>query len=492
VGKIQAKELKARIAYLEDILENIPVGIIIIDPAGKILMMNQWQEKISHIKRDQVLGTLFHETWERLFDQGLSDSYWSLLHKDKSYHVVLNEIYPQFYDQLIVGLSRGAPLSEGRGYVLLHDLVEELKKERSVLRQLTQQLAETSQFLTNLIDSSPNIVVATDEIGYIHLLNRTGEEAFGCGKRKLVGRHISELFFDPSECDRITSLAEKGDAVEVVCKKKNGQTFPAKMYRRHIDETESARRILYLLSDISWQKNMEARLALSEKLANYSELAAGIAHQLNNPLVGVINVSALLLAKMEDSDPTRALAEMIHEAGKKCHNMLSYVTKSLREPTSVFSIVNLPEILDNSILAAKNDESEIAKKISINKKIPHCLPKVRGDSIQMLEALRNIVVNAFQAMPDGGRLFLGIRMDKKRVINVIVRDYGIGIPKENIPMIFNPFFTTKTNSGGGLGLSFALHVIKSHGGWIEVKSSIGKGTTVKVSLPNIVENGKHR
>lgn len=108
------KELRSRVAYLEDILDSIPIGIMIVDPSGKIQMMNKWQEKISHITKDRVLGTYFHETWERLFDQGLDQVYWNLLRKNESYHLVLYEIYPQFYDQKIVGLSRGTPYRTGK------------------------------------------------------------------------------------------------------------------------------------------------------------------------------------------------------------------------------------------------------------------------------------------------------------------------------------------------------------------------------------------
>lgn len=349
---------------------------------------------------------------------------------------------------------------------------------------MTQQLAETSQFLTNLIDSSPNIVIATDEIGYISLFNRTGEEVFGCKKRKVIGRHIAELLHNPKELERYQSIAEKGNAVEILCRKIGGQTFPARMYMRNIDETESTRRILYLLTDITWQKNIEAKLALSEKLATYSELMAGIAHQLNNPLIGVVNFSSLLLEKMSHEDANRCLVETISEAARKCHQMLSSITKSLSEPKSTYHEVNLSEVLESAILTAMQDEASAAGKVSLLKRIPRQLPAIRGDSLQLLEVFRNIIVNAFQAMPDGGKLAIITRVNTKTgVLQTAISDSGMGIPRDKLPFIFNPFFSTKTNSKGGLGLSFAFQIVKNHGGRIDVRSSAGKGSVFKVALP---------
>lgn len=124
------EELRARVAYLEDILDNIPIGIIVADPKGKIMMMNRWQEKISRIKREQVLGTYFHEKWRRLFDQGIMSDYWKLLDEGKPYQSVLHEIYPQYYNEKISAISRGAPLSQGKGVVFLHDVSEEMQRSK--------------------------------------------------------------------------------------------------------------------------------------------------------------------------------------------------------------------------------------------------------------------------------------------------------------------------------------------------------------------------
>ena len=479
------EELKARVAYLEDILDSIPVGIIVADAKGKIMLMNRWQENISRIKREKVLGSYFHEAWRRLFDQGIMSEYWKLLDEGKPYHMVLHEVYPQYYNEKISAISRGAPLSEGKGVVILHDISKEMQHDHRVLGVLTKKLTESANFLTNLIDSSSNIVITTNPAGIIESINKTGVQLLQYGRRSLCGKHISFIFKDPVEFDGYNSIAVTGRGIDVWCKKKNDKVFPAKMHKRDIKDSEgNSQAKLYLLADLTWEKTIEEKLALSEKLAIYSELMAGIAHQLNNPLVGVVNFSALLLQKLGTGDPNRKLVETIFEAAQKCNNLLSSMIKTLHDPMSTFCAVDITAVLQRAIQVAWENRSAGAGHITLKKNIHKKLPVIRGDSLQLIEALRNIIDNAIQAMPDGGELGIQavIRKDEKE-IHLQISDTGIGIPEENLEKIFTPFFTTKASTGGGLGLSFSFQVIKRHSGIINVKSTLQKGSVFTVILP---------
>jgi two-component system NtrC family sensor kinase len=236
---------------------------------------------------------------------------------------------------------------------------------------------------------------------------------------------------------------------------------------------------------------MEDKLALSERLAIYSELMAGIAHQLNNPMVGVINFSGLLLGKIAADDPNRKVAETIYEAAKECQRLLASLMKSIHEPQSTFHDVNVGEVLDSALNATWNHESFNLADVQLKKLIPGVIPKIKGDSLQLLEVFRNILINAFQAMPDGGWLDIGIKVAlKEKEIKVWFKDTGHGISKENLSRIFTPFFSTKKNKGAGLGLSFAFQVIRSHSGRIVVKSMENRGTTFVIVLPIHTEEGR--
>ena len=484
---------KARIAFIEDILESLPIGVIILDNGGKILMINHYQERISRIDREKLLGTYYHDTWKRLFDQGsYGNKYWNLINNRESFTFIFTDILPQFYDFKICGIAYGAPLSLSAGFILLHDVSDELGRDKRTLEQLANQLAESSEFLNNLVDSSPNMVFTTDTAGFIQTTNKTSERLLGYTRGDFLLKHISSVFADASKSEIILSRTGQVTKTELMCKKRNGTVFPARVRVNDIRRTDgSFKSKLFLLEDITWEKTMEDKLALSERLAIYSELMAGIAHQLNNPMVGVINFSGLLLGKIAADDPNRKVAETIYEAAKECQRLLASLMKSIHEPQSTFHDVNVGEVLDSALNATWNHESFNLAGVQLKKVIPGVIPKIKGDSLQLLEVFRNILMNAFQAMPDGGSLNIGIKAAlKKKEIKVWFKDTGHGISKENLSRIFTPFFSTKKNKGAGLGLSFAFQVIRSHSGRIVVKSLENRGTTFVIVLPIHTEEGR--
>ena len=345
-------------------------------------------------------------------------------------------------------------------------------------------MEEQTGFLTNLIDSSPNVVITTDEKGRIRSVNRTGEELLEYQRGELEGREISLVFADmPGGSDRWQSGQASDRPVDVQGLKKSGRRFPARMQIRDIRDHEGRlQATLHLITDISHEKAMEEKLALSEKLAIYSELMAGIAHQLNNPMVGVANFSSLLLEKTEKNDPNRELVETIHEASQRCRAMLATMIKSFHEPRSTFHTVDVAAVLTRA--KADLDLERNLGRYEFSSDVAPDLPPVRGDAIQLAEVFRNLMVNAVQAMPGGGRL--GLRADHDResgLVRIMVEDSGHGIPPQLEEQVFEPFFSTKKGAGYGLGLSFAYRVVQNHAGRITVRSAQPTGCVFEVALP---------
>lgn len=482
----ETEDLLSCTAYLQDILENLPIGVMILDKEGKVRWMNHWQERISRVRREQILGSFFHEKWERLFKQGIMSQYWKMREDGTPYEIVLHDVYPQFYDEKISAISRGVPLPGHDCYILLHDISSEMQADKRGLQRLTRKLEEQTAFLTNLIDSSPNIVITTDEKGRIESVNRTGETKLEYGREDLVGRDVGFIFHGEEGRDYLAAASQTARAVETWCRRRSGASFPASVQVRDIRDNEGrVQAVLYIIADISRERAMEEKLALSEKLAIYSELMAGIAHQLNNPLVGVANFSSLLLEKIDSDDPNREVAETIHEAAGRCRTMLATMIKSLREPRSTFHRVDLGEVLGQAVLDLDRDQP--SPSVTVVSDIPDGLPPVRGDAIQLLEVFRNLINNAIEAMPDGGRLTAraSTNTDGREVI-VEIEDNGPGIELSRIDRIFEPFFTTKGGTGRGLGLSFAFRVIENHAGRMDVRPAEPHGSVFTVALP-IVE-----
>ncbi len=254
------------LVLLEDVFESAPCGLMVLDREGRVIRMNRHQEKISKKKREAVIGAPFHETWKRLIEEDYYQGrYWELLNKGTPFTVVFNNVLPQFYDMRISGIARGAPLSSGDGFLLLHDISQEVHRSEFARVGAMTQLTESSQFMRDILDSSPNAVVATNAEGFIVFANNTVTQTFGYTKGELLWENLSCLFDDPEEGGAIPAVTGDNPGVEVRCRRKDGGPFPARMRVREIrtrEGTEGSRLLLFV--DITHEKEME--LSLQERL----------------------------------------------------------------------------------------------------------------------------------------------------------------------------------------------------------------------------------
>jgi two-component system NtrC family sensor kinase len=474
-----------RLSFAEDLIENIPIGMMLLDKNGKIVRMNKKQEEASQIKREKVIGKTFPGAFPRTLEQGLKEPYSKLLNKGVPFDVIIDRYLPQYYSKIITYHARGSPFSSRKYFILLHEHAIELGQEKRLVERRTKELQESKNFLESLIDSSPNIVISTDLSDRILIFNKTAEKTFGYMEEDVVKRKIDFLFKEmPFEMKR--SGGNPATLREILCVRKNQTTFPASFRVSDIKNTKGKSVAkLYLLNDLTERKEMQERLFLSEKLALYSELMGGIAHQLNNPLVGVVNFSEMLLKEMEDEDPKRELAQTISRAGKECLRITTSVLNCIKDPHLTFSIIDINEVLLYSLEALKDQFKDSLKGITIIPKISPTIPPLLGDGIQLKQCFLNILTNAIQALQNGiGSITIGSEYDDKRKeVKILFSDTGCGIPKENMNKIFLPFFSLqKAPEKHGLGLSFAYQIIKNHGGNIHVESETGKGSSFTVIL----------
>jgi PAS domain S-box-containing protein len=474
------------LSFAEDLIENLPIGMMILDKNGKIIRMNKKQEETSQIEREKVLGRTFQEAFLRTLKQGVEKHYFNLLKHGIPFDIIIDRYTPQYYSKLMTYHARGAPFSTKKYFILLHELEEELFQEKRLVERRTEELQESKNFLESLIDSSPNIIISTDLSDRILIFNKTAEKTFGYIEEDVINRRIGFLFneipFNLKDNRRNSSTLS-----EVPCVKKSQTTFPASLLVSEIkDSIGKTIAKLYLLNDLTEKKEMEERLILSEKLALYSELMGGIAHQLNNPLIGVINFSEMLLKEMEEDDQKRELTETISKAGKECLRIITSVLNSIKDPYLTFSRIDVNEVLMNSLNSLREQLGEKLRNVSIRTKMDQKSLPIRGDSIQLNQCFLNILVNAVQAMGNGkGSLKIETKYDeRKKEIKILFSDTGQGIPREYINKIYLPFFSLQKVSGRhGLGLSFAYQIVKNHGGHIHVESEVGKGSTFTIVLP---------
>ena len=226
---------------------------------------------------------------------------------------------------------------------------------------------------------------------------------------------------------------------------------------------------------------MEEQLRRSEKLASLGTLAAGVAHEINNPLTGIL-LYASILNSDKRLDPTLLpdVVRIITET-QRCAGIVKDLLEFSRESLPEKEILVLDTVLDEVITFFHNQPD--FSKIAINKKYGSVLPHVSADPSQIRQVFMNLVINAGHAMPDGGSLEISTHLSADGMyVCTSFKDSGVGIPEEDLARIFDPFFTTKPQ-GTGLGLSISYGIIENNGGKIEVESRAGEGTTFIIMLP---------
>jgi two-component system NtrC family sensor kinase len=229
-------------------------------------------------------------------------------------------------------------------------------------------------------------------------------------------------------------------------------------------------------------ERMQAQLIRSEKLASLGELVAGIAHEINNPLTGILVFSSLILNDSRLDPALKNDLGIIIQETERCAKIVKGLLDFARESVPQKTWTSLNDILDASLALVKNQT--LFQNVTLIRDYSSDLPAIMADPHQIEQVIINMLLNAGHAMDTGGTLSIVTTcLPEKNCVIAQIADTGCGIPEENLSKIFDPFFTTKETSGTGLGLAVSYGIINSHGGTIEVESQVGLGTTFTIKLP---------
>lgn len=253
--------------------------------------------------------------------------------------------------------------------------------------------------------------------------------------------------------------------------------------------------VIVIFRDITELKALRGQLMQSEKLAIMGELAAGVAHEINNPINGILTYIKLMLRKMHAAEIASPLTEEFRRyltimeretsnVGRIVRNLLDFSRRS--EPD--IRALHIGDVMEQSLLLLK-DQLTIGN-VEVKRAGKASLPEIMGDFGQLQQVFVNLILNACQAMPKGGKLTIRTVAEgspgSECFVKIVLTDTGYGISKENLRNIFDPFFSTKGGEDGmglGLGLSIVQRIVKSHHGQIAVQSRVGKGTVFTIRLP---------
>jgi two-component system nitrogen regulation sensor histidine kinase GlnL len=247
---------------------------------------------------------------------------------------------------------------------------------------------------------------------------------------------------------------------------------------------------ILLLRDIKHRKELEEDLKRADRLAMTGTLAAGLAHEVRNPLGGIKGAAQLLQRSLTADSPLRQYTDIMIREVERVNQLIEQLLDLSRPARLSPAALNIHEILDDVLLL--ESQAMGGRQLAVRKIFDPSLPPIRGDRSRLTQVFLNLIKNASQAMESGGLITITTRLEtdyhireqgtgRNRFIWIEVADEGVGIAEENLPHIFAPFFTTK-NNGTGLGLAICYRIIKEHGGLMRVDSVEGKGSTFKVAL----------
>jgi two-component system NtrC family sensor kinase len=269
---------------------------------------------------------------------------------------------------------------------------------------------------------------------------------------------------------------------ELELRRKNKEVFPAQLIIRPLNDLAlSEYNYLCIGQDITSHKAIQEELIHTAKLAATGKLAASVAHEINNPLYGIKNTLEIISQEVTDGSRSQKLVSLSLDEIERVKNLLWRMLELYKPGPDKEQIIDINTLLDN-LLDFMQPQIEKAQ-VSLIKDFNNTPLTISGSRDQMHQVFMNLIGNALQAMPDGGKIRIHTSKSGRRIL-VKITDTGHGISEENLKHVFDAFFSTKESSRGvGLGLSVSHSIVRNHGGKIDVKSRVGNGSTFTVSLP---------
>jgi PAS domain S-box-containing protein len=402
---------------------------------------------------------------------------------------------PSSLDAEIARLSRR--VAELEATAADHQLAEaQLARDARLSEAALRRSEDTARAV---LESASEGIILIDAAGRMTLVNTAAERMFGYARSDLLGQPLEVLLPERSRRVHVTHRTDyfagprvrpMGIGLDLAGRRRDGTEFPVEISLSHVGPADGGVAIAFI-TDITERKRVEAQLQRqrevlyqNEKLAALGTMAAGIAHEMNNPL-GIITtrIEVMLLDAEQQQLPAQVLEDLqvLHRASQRVARIAASLRSFARHTPGDRVPLDLNTIVEESLQLVQKPLA--ADNVQIVTRLDRTLPPILGDATTLHQVLMNLLTNAREAMPGGGQIRIETaRGERPGWIRLIVTDTGAGIPAEDVSKIFDPFFTTK-RTGTGLGLSVSYGIIQEHGGTVDVQSRPGAGTTFVIGLP---------
>jgi two-component system, NtrC family, sensor kinase len=361
----------------------------------------------------------------------------------------------------------------------------------TLVREANVELERAYQFRENIIESCPDAIVCIRKGGDIILFNSAAEKLLGYRKDEVIGKMSIVKIYPPGAAKQVMrdlrsddfggrGIVQKREAVLV---DKRGEEIPVYISAAILYDEGRETGSVGIFTDLRDRKQLEKQLIRSEKLSSLGKLSAGIAHEINQPLTGVLTFAHLLLRRFKDDEKVRKDLEIIVRETTRIRGIVQGILDFARETPMQKTSRRIHDVLDQTLEIIVHQQRFFG--IELKKEYDEAVPEVVVDSNLMEQVFINIILNALDAMHGAGTLTVRTRPAHKSV-EIDLADTGSGMREEILDKIFDPFFTTKDSTEGmgmGLGLAISYGIVKNHSGDIVVTSKLGEGTTFTIRLP---------
>ncbi|MFQ5813800.1 MAG: PAS domain S-box protein [Anaerolineae bacterium] len=504
-------QLESRERFITRILDSIPISLVVIDRTLRVVSVNRNFLQKTRRQAPATLGRKIEEIFPQVLVEStrLEQKVRQVFHTGQSGEGAKVAFRAPglptrtYYYRLIplkLALSRveGAEEAVENVMLLMDDITDR--------EQLGEEVRRAERHLASVVECASDLVISMDPQGHIVTWNRAAERASGLTAEQVKAQSLFALCAAeqrPVMAEMLQGLA-RGEGVqntEVNLLTANGQQEVPIAWSCSSMRDDAGRvvGIVAVGRDLTERRRLEAQLIQSAKIASLGVMAGGIAHELRNPL-GIISASGqLLLERADDAQLRSECAQKIDAATQRASLIIENLLKFARPLGERMKEIDVHAVLGETLALLAHQMT--LQKVTLRKELQPDLPWVYGNPELIQQVFTNLILNACNAMPQGGTLTLATRATEAgqassrggstelaevsaRGVEIQFSDSGRGIPPEDLSKIFDPFFTTMpVGKGTGLGLSISYSIIQQHEGTIEVESQVGQGTTFTVQLP---------
>jgi PAS domain S-box-containing protein len=491
----RTRQLSASQARYKALFDLVADSVFMVDPTGCIVAVNKREEQALGYTEEAVVGRnileivlpAHHEEMRKLIDKIVAGQ-----RRVPTQEIAVFD-HSRRATPVEMDLMRVEGDAEPLVMVQLRDITDRKRLERQLeeyreelelkVRERTREIEETKQYLENLLENANDVIYTLDSEQRFTYVN-SKVEAWGYRKEDLIGRPYLSLLSKRHRGRRLKSTLDIGTKqvyeVEVLTRTGDTRTVMVSVSPLY-DSDGGILGVLGIARDMTETKKLERQILSSEKLASVGKLAAGVAHEINNPLGGILN--CLYNLRKGNLPPARQeeyLASM-EDGLRRVQKIVRQLLDFSQQHEPELSRTDINQVIERVLVLTNH--TFVTNRIVLETDLGRNLPDLMVDRHMIEQVLMNLILNAVQAMKGGGVLTIRTRIDEGLCL-IEIKDTGCGIPGSVLPKIFDPFFTTKgEGEGTGLGLSVSLGIVERHGGKILVESEVGKGTTFTLCLP---------